>query len=160
MLRALAEYVVEGVPTLVGFHRALLETPEFAAGETCRDLVESAAIAERAAALTPDPALAGEAVAAPPAEPPWAELARRRRERVRGGSAGGEGIVASPIQGRVLSVAVAEGDTVEAGQLLCVVEAMKMENEVHAPRAGTVTELAAVPGAQLRAGERICVVTS
>jgi acetyl-CoA/propionyl-CoA carboxylase biotin carboxyl carrier protein len=160
MLRALAEYVVEGVPTLVGFHRALLETPEFAAGETCRDLVESAAIAERAAALTPDPALAGEAVAAALDEPPWAELARRRRARVRGAAAGGEGVVASPIQGRVLSVAVAEGDTVEAGQLLCVVEAMKMENEVHAPRAGTVTELAAVAGAQLRAGERICVVTS
>jgi acetyl-CoA/propionyl-CoA carboxylase biotin carboxyl carrier protein len=160
MLRALAEYVVEGVPTLVGFHRALLETPEFAAGETCRDLVESAAIADRAAALTPDPALAGEAVAAAPDEPPWAELARRRRARVRGAAAGGEGVVASPIQGRVLSVAVAEGDTVEAGQLLCVVEAMKMENEVHAPRAGTVTELAAVAGAQLRAGERICVVTS
>src|SRR4051794_930575 len=159
MLRALAEYVVEGVPTLVGFHRALLETAEFAAGETCRDLVESAAIAARAAELTPDPALAGEAVAAAAGdEPPRAELAPRRRARVRGASAGGEGVVASPIQGRVLSVAVAEGDSVEAGALLCVVEAMKMENEVHAARAGTVTELAAAAGAQLRAGDRICVI--
>src|SRR4051812_8631563 len=158
MLRALDEFVVEGVPTLVGFHRALLETPEFAAGETCRDLVESPAIATRAAALTPDPRLAGEAVAAAVDEPPWAELGRRRRARVRGGAAGGEGVVASPIQGRVLSVEVAEGDTVEAGALLCVVEAMKMENEVHAPRAGTITELAAAAGAQLRAGDRICVI--
>src|SRR4051794_30007264 len=116
MLRALSEYVVEGVPTLVGFHRALLETPQFAAGETCRELVESPAIAERAAELVPSAeGVAGEPSAATTAgEPPWAELARRRRERVAH-ARHGHGEVVSPIQGTVLAVAVAEGDEVDAG---------------------------------------------
>jgi biotin carboxyl carrier protein len=55
-------------------------------------------------------------------------------------------------------VAVAEGDDVEAGQLICVVEAMKMENEVHAPAAGTVSGLTVAPGDQVRAGDVLCVV--
>ena len=158
MLRALSEYVVEGVPTLVGFHRALLEGPEFVAAETCRDLVESPELAARAAELTPSADDLPE-VGGPPEEPPWAELARRRRERVRGhGHGGGEGAITSPIQGTVLSVLVAEGDAVDVGQLLCVVEAMKMENEVHAHSDGTVRDLAVTPGQQLQAGAVICVI--
>jgi acetyl-CoA/propionyl-CoA carboxylase biotin carboxyl carrier protein len=66
--------------------------------------------------------------------------------------------VVSPIQGTVLAVSVSEGDTVEPGQLVCVVEAMKMENEVHAGTAGTVSELAVAAGQQVRAGDVICVV--
>ena len=82
MLRALSEYVVEGVPTLVGFHRALLETPEFAAGETCRDLVESPRA--RGAGRGARPERGGDRRGSrgrrlPTDEPPWAELARRRR---------------------------------------------------------------------------------
>jgi acetyl-CoA/propionyl-CoA carboxylase biotin carboxyl carrier protein len=159
MLRALGEYVVEGVPTLVGFHRALLETPEFAAGETCRDLVESPALAARAAELVPSAVGLVESAgsAASTDEPPWAELARRRRSRVAQ-SRHGHGEVVSPIQGTVLSVEVADGDHVEAGQLVCVVEAMKMENEVHARAGGTVSGLAVTPGAQVRAGELLCVI--
>jgi len=65
----------------------------------------------------------------------------------------------SPMQGTVLSVAVAEGDTVEAGQLICIVEAMKMENEVHAHRSGTVSELSVAPGRQVSTGQVICVVS-
>ena len=73
-------------------------------------------------------------------EPPWAEVARRRKGRARtGGAEGGEEAVVSPMQGTVLAVEVAEGDTVEAGQVLCVVEAMKMENEIAAHRDGVVT---------------------
>ncbi|MDX6503417.1 MAG: acetyl-CoA/propionyl-CoA carboxylase, biotin carboxylase, biotin carboxyl carrier protein [Gaiellaceae bacterium] len=160
MLRALAEYVVEGVPTLVGFHRALLETPEFAAGETCRELVESEELAARAAELVPGvEGLAVVRAVQPGAagEPPWAELARRRRARVAQ-SRHGEGEIVSPIQGTVLAVPVSEGDTVEPGQLVCVVEAMKMENEVHAGTAGTVTELGVAAGQQVRAGDVICIV--
>ena len=73
-------------------------------------------------------------------EPAFAELARRRRERAAGGAAAGPGrdAVVSPMQGTVLAVEVAEGDEVEAGQVLCIVEAMKMENEVRAHRAGRV----------------------
>ena len=62
------------------------------------------------------------------------------------------------MQGTVLSVAVAEGDAVEAGQLICIVEAMKMENEVHAHQRGTVTELSVAAGAPVTTGQVICVV--
>jgi acetyl-CoA/propionyl-CoA carboxylase biotin carboxyl carrier protein len=62
------------------------------------------------------------------------------------------------MQGTVLSVAVAEGDDVEAGQVLCIVEAMKMENEVHAHRAGRVTELSVAPGEAVAHGQIVCVI--
>jgi acetyl-CoA/propionyl-CoA carboxylase biotin carboxyl carrier protein len=58
----------------------------------------------------------------------------------------------------VLSVAVAEGDAVETGALICVIEAMKMENELHAPRAGVVTGLAVEPGAPVATGQLVCTV--
>jgi acetyl-CoA/propionyl-CoA carboxylase biotin carboxyl carrier protein len=55
-------------------------------------------------------------------------------------------------------VKVAEGDTVEAGQVICIVEAMKMENEVTAHRAGTVTEIAVAAGQPVTTGQAICVI--
>jgi acetyl-CoA/propionyl-CoA carboxylase biotin carboxyl carrier protein len=64
------------------------------------------------------------------------------------------------MQGTVLSVEVAEGDQVEAGQVLCIVEAMKMENEVHAHRSGRVTELSVTAGQPVTTGQVICVVTA
>jgi acetyl-CoA/propionyl-CoA carboxylase biotin carboxyl carrier protein len=64
------------------------------------------------------------------------------------------------MQGTVLAVEVADGDQVEVGQVLCIVEAMKMENEVHAHRAGRVTELSVVPGQQVTTGQVICVVAA
>ena len=63
------------------------------------------------------------------------------------------------MQGTVLSVAVADGDDVEAGQVICIVEAMKMENEVHAPHAGAVTELSVVAGQPIAIGQTICILT-
>jgi acetyl-CoA/propionyl-CoA carboxylase biotin carboxyl carrier protein len=60
----------------------------------------------------------------------------------------------------VLDVKVADGDEVEAGQVICIVEAMKMENEVAAPRAGRVTELAVAPLQPISVGERICVIAA
>jgi acetyl-CoA/propionyl-CoA carboxylase biotin carboxyl carrier protein len=64
------------------------------------------------------------------------------------------------MQGTVLAVEVSEGDEVEAGQVICIVEAMKMENEVHAHRAGRVTELSVAPGQPVTTGQVICVVTT
>jgi acetyl-CoA/propionyl-CoA/long-chain acyl-CoA carboxylase, biotin carboxylase, biotin carboxyl carrier protein len=95
-------------------------------------------------------------------EPPWAALARERRERRRGGGAGlaGEDAIVSPMQGTVLAVEVADGDTVAAGQVLCVIEAMKMENEVHAHRDGVVGELSVAAGEAVTAGQVLCVVKS
>jgi acetyl-CoA/propionyl-CoA carboxylase biotin carboxyl carrier protein len=92
-------------------------------------------------------------------EPPYRGLARRRRERAAGGANGaGSNTVVSPMQGSVLSVKVAEGDVVEIGQVICIVEAMKMENEVAAHRGGTVTELAVTAGQPVTTGQTICVI--
>ena len=66
----------------------------------------------------------------------------------------------SPMQGTVLSVAVSEGDAVEAGAVLCIVEAMKMENEVRARHAGVVEQLSVEAGQQVTTGQVICVIAS
>jgi acetyl-CoA/propionyl-CoA carboxylase biotin carboxyl carrier protein len=182
MLRALEEFAIEGPTTLVGFHKALLSHPCFVAGETCDGIVESEQLAARAGELQTEAAngspsntvLQGRQrsrvravevdgrrfeVRLLEAEPAWADLARRRRERSRGGAAGaGRDAVVSPMQGTVLAVEVAEGDEVEAGQVICIVEAMKMENEVHAHRAGTVSELSVSAGQPVATGQVICIV--
>ena len=182
MLRALAEFTIEGPPTLLGFHRALLEHPCFVAGETCHGVVESPGLAARAAELDERPSVVrpsdngagalptrarlvgvevdGRAydVALRVTEPPWAELARRRRDRAARSGLGGFGDVLSPMQGTVLKVEVAEGDEVEPGQVICVVEAMKMENEIAAPRAGLVRDLSVEVGQAVTIGHRVCAV--
>ncbi len=64
------------------------------------------------------------------------------------------------MQGTVLAVEVAEGDEVQPGQVVCVVEAMKMENEITAHRAGRITELSVEAGQAVKTGQVICVVQS
>jgi acetyl-CoA/propionyl-CoA carboxylase biotin carboxyl carrier protein len=180
MLRALDEFVIGGPATLLGFHKALLEHECFVNGETCHGLVESDELAARAVELdaatasnslllarngrTTDRLRAVEVdgrrfdVRVFEPEQPWRELARRRKERARGGGAAGSDAIVSPMQGTVLSVAVADGDTVETGQVLCIVEAMKMENEVRAPHGGVVAELSVAAGEPVAAGQVICVL--
>jgi acetyl-CoA/propionyl-CoA carboxylase, biotin carboxylase, biotin carboxyl carrier protein len=180
MLRALDEYEVGGVTTLLGFHRALLEHPCFVAGETCHGVVESDELAERAEQLShqqtplaaaPDGRLRERVssveldgrlyeVKALVPEPPFAELARRRRERTGRGAHHGaaKDAVVTPMQGTVLAVEVADGDEVRAGQVVCIVEAMKMENEITAHRDGIVTELSVEPGQAVTTGQVVCVV--
>jgi acetyl-CoA/propionyl-CoA carboxylase biotin carboxyl carrier protein len=92
------------------------------------------------------------------AEPAWAELARRHKERGKGIVGDSTGAVVSPMQGIVLSVAVSVGGAVSAGELLCVVEAMKMENELVAHRDGVVAELHVAPGQQVALGDVVCVI--
>jgi acetyl-CoA/propionyl-CoA carboxylase biotin carboxyl carrier protein len=93
-------------------------------------------------------------------EPPWRDLARRRHDRsaARGAHDDGRGAVVSPMQGTVLAVNTSEGASVDIGDLLCVVEAMKMENEIRADRAGVVTQLAVAVGEPIAAGQTICVI--
>ena len=180
MLRALDEFVVEGVPTLIGFHKALLRHRCFADGTTCRGVVESEELAEEAKQLSHETTTVARAAGGRARaqlvdvevdgrryevkllrpEPPHAELARRRRERESGGGAhaAAKEAVVSPMQGTVLAVEVADGDEVRAGQVICVVEAMKMENEITAHRQGTVGELSVSPGAPVKTGQVICVV--
>jgi acetyl-CoA/propionyl-CoA/long-chain acyl-CoA carboxylase, biotin carboxylase, biotin carboxyl carrier protein len=180
MLRALDEFELAGPPTLLGFHRALLEHPCFVAGQTCHGIVESEELAQRAAALAKETVADGiflsdgrvrprttavevggrryDVTVLEP-EPPWAELARRRRERVASGLDGaGSDAVVTPMQGTVLKVEVAEGDAVGVGAVVCVVEAMKMENEIVTHRAGIVSGLSVAPGDSVTGGQVICLV--
>ena len=181
MLRALDELVVEGVTTLSGFHRALLAHPCFVEATTCHGVVESKELAQQSKQLshqtttvprTSDGRLRERVVELEldgrrydvkllEPEPPHAELARRRRDRMGGGGhhAAAKEAVISPMQGTVLAVEVSEGDEVSAGQVICVVEAMKMENEITAHRRGTVGELSVVAGEPVKTGQVICVVT-
>jgi len=62
------------------------------------------------------------------------------------------------MQGTVLDVKVAEGDRVEPGAVICIIEAMKMENEVTAHSAGTITEISVAAGQPVTTGQAICVI--
>jgi acetyl-CoA/propionyl-CoA carboxylase biotin carboxyl carrier protein len=180
MRRALDEYEIVGPKTLIPMHRIVMRAPEFAAGETCAGLVEGA-WADACAAL----AAAGEDTLAPaeqatggvtiprrvPVEVdgrryevvlrlPAAAGAEEARERIRqrqaaGAGAAAEGAIVSPMQGTVLALEVAEGDRVEAGQVVAVVEAMKMENEVTALHAGTVAAVHVAAGQAVQAGQAL-----
>jgi acetyl-CoA/propionyl-CoA/long-chain acyl-CoA carboxylase, biotin carboxylase, biotin carboxyl carrier protein len=189
MLRALDEFWIEGPTTLIGFHKALLSHPCFVAGETCHGVVESEELAARAAELGAEPphppsntVLQGTTgpvrtvdrvrsvevdgrrfeVRLSQPEPEWVALGRRRHERAGrgGGGGGGRDAVVSPMQGTVLGVPVSDGDVVEPGQVLCIVEAMKMENEVHAHRGGVVRSLSVEPGQPVTTGQVICTIES
>jgi acetyl-CoA/propionyl-CoA carboxylase biotin carboxyl carrier protein len=186
MLRALEEFVIEGPATLIGFHRALLESRCFVEGGTCRGVVESQELAQRAKDVeeqlshetTVHAASDGARVETRErlvmveldgrrhevrihgSAPAWTDLARRHRERRKGLSGAATDAVVSPMQGTVLKVEVSEGDTIEAGRVICVVEAMKMENEIVAHRNGVVAELAVTAGEQVGHGQLICVLRS
>ena len=163
MLRALGEYEVGGLTTLIPFHKAILATEQWAKGETCRDLMEDRDWLKSTAPADAEPArprmergadrprlqsrgmrqalrrqgdrrgdAAGAAPAARPQRPRSASEGRWR-------GAGARASLPSPLQGTVLKVAVEQGAEVSEGDLICVIEAMKMENEIIAHRAGKVT---------------------
>ena len=92
-----------------------------------------------------------------------APAGRARRERPRPGATGtggaaGNGTVSAPMQGTIVKVLVAVGDTVEAGQALLVLEAMKMENHINAETAGTVAEIRVAEGDTVGTGDVLVVV--
>ena len=185
MIRALHEYEIGGLKTLVPFHTTLLATEQWKNGETCRDLVEDKDWLKQLA-FDPPPAVDDEGeepkiardyavevsgkrfevkvigAALPnggaPAAAGAARKAPKRRERGASGGGGAPGAIVSPIQGTVLKVAVEKGATVEEGALICVVEAMKMENEITAPSGGTVEELNVSEGGAIATGDTIAVV--
>jgi acetyl-CoA/propionyl-CoA carboxylase biotin carboxyl carrier protein len=199
MQRALAEFELEGLRTLIPFHRALLATEQWARGETCRDLIEDrkwlktlsfAPPADAGSPTAPEaqadaepleqtytvevsgkrfdvrvvgPPLAAAAgsngaLAAPAARP--ASPSRSRRASAKAADGPGGDTLASPLQGNMWKVLVKQGDTVEEGQLLCIIEAMKMENEITAHKAGTISELPIVEGAAIQAGAPIATIVS
>jgi acetyl-CoA/propionyl-CoA carboxylase biotin carboxyl carrier protein len=174
MLRALGEYVVEGIKTTIPFHRLMLADPRFVSGDYHTGTVEKET---DLSVLADDPAVAaarGKRVAQRSfaLELDGKRFAVRLREaREEAGpekprppesatSVGGGGAetVAAPMQGTIVKVLVAAGDSVEAGQAVCVLEAMKMENSILAPHAGTVEELKVEAGQSVETGATIAVI--
>ena len=186
MARALDEFDIDGVRTLIPFHKAIMASEQWARAETCRDLVEdrdwlktlafakqpkpeedAAGPLERAYVVEVsgrrfDVKVLGDAIAAPAgADGGSAPAARPKRERRGGGGGSGGGdTLASPLQGNVFKVLVEQGATVEEGALICIIEAMKMENEITAHKAGVVAELPIGEGAAVSAGDTLAVITS
>jgi len=189
MLRALGEYEITELKTLIPFHQAILQTRQWADAETCRDLIEDRQwLKQLAFEPTAAPAGAPESetveqaytvevsgkrfdVKVIGAAPPYAAAgpapangagAGRRAPRRAPASAGGAGgdTLASPLQGTILRVAVQAGATVEEGALIAVIEAMKMENEITAHKAGTVAELPISAGSAVSTGDTLAVITS
>jgi acetyl-CoA/propionyl-CoA carboxylase biotin carboxyl carrier protein len=186
MLRALGEYKIGGLTTLLPFHQAILATKQWANGETCRDLTDDPKWLKT---LAPEkaPAPAGDddgsadgkaersyqvevggklfevkviGEAAPAAATGGAALRKPpRRERSVGGGGGASGDdLVSPLQGNVFKVPVEEGQEVSEGDLICVIEAMKMENEITAHKSGKITQLLAKEGAAVNAGDLLAKI--
>jgi acetyl-CoA/propionyl-CoA carboxylase biotin carboxyl carrier protein len=190
MLRALGEYEIEGLKTLLPFHRALLATEQWAKGETCRDLLgDRSWLRKLAFPPPPKPGAPAEPqagedytvevsgrrfdvrVIARPVDGPGASASQpgppsaaaprptRRDSRPAADAPAGDEL-RSPMQGTVLKVAVGQGDVVERGALVVVVEAMKMESEVVAHKAGRIASLPVAVGASVAPGDTLAVITT
>jgi acetyl-CoA/propionyl-CoA carboxylase biotin carboxyl carrier protein len=190
MLRALDEYEIEGLKTLIPFHKALLQTEQWAKGETCRDLLEDRAWLKTLAFEKP-PAKTGEeepekieqtytvevsgqrfdvrvvgasfaggGLALNGSSVPAAKAPKRSSRAGKSSGAGGPDTLESPLQGNMWKVLVKQGDTVAEGQILCIIEAMKMENEITAHKAGTIAELPIAEGEPINAGAPIATIKS
>jgi acetyl-CoA/propionyl-CoA carboxylase biotin carboxyl carrier protein len=173
---------------LIPFHQTLLATKQWANGETCRDLTEDKDWLKSLAPEKPpapsggdeesadgkaersyqvevggklfDVKVIGDAVGAPAAAGAGAGLKRPpKRERSGGGgsAASGDDLV-SPLQGNVFKVPVEEGQEVSEGDLVCVIEAMKMENEITAHKSGKISKLAAKEGAAVNPGDLLAKI--
>ncbi|MDO5031159.1 acetyl/propionyl/methylcrotonyl-CoA carboxylase subunit alpha [Corynebacterium sp.] len=176
--RALAEYTVEGLPTVLPFHQAMVEDPAFTAAEGDFRVYTRWIEEEWVNELPPyEDTETGEAEDAEPAQKFVVEVGgrrievalpgnlllgggqRRKKTKKRRGAGSkstvsGDAVVA-PMQGSVIKVNVEEGQEVAEGDVVVVLEAMKMENPVKAHKSGTVSDLKVATGAQINKGEPI-----
>jgi acetyl-CoA/propionyl-CoA carboxylase biotin carboxyl carrier protein len=184
MIRALEETVVEGVATTIPADLAILRHPDFAAFTHSTKWVESTldltgVTSKPAAPPAEDDAepkvrrdvdvevngkrfsvamWVPESAAAPAAAGGGARKAKPRRSSGGAAAAAGSGNIAIPMQGTIVKVLVAEGDEVVAGQTICVLEAMKMENNILADKDGTVAQLKVEAGQSVSAGDLAAVI--
>ena len=178
LLRALRETTVEGVATTVAAEIALLRDEDFVAGthstRTVEERVdfshlspggmpaEGTARPDGAVLRTIDAEVDGRRYrvrAWVPAAGPNPPVPGRARDGHRSGTpVSSNGTVTAPLQGTVMSVLVSEGDVVEAEAVICVLEAMKMENPIRTSIAGTVIEVRAQPGDALGPGDIVAIV--
>jgi acetyl-CoA/propionyl-CoA carboxylase biotin carboxyl carrier protein len=182
MSRALAEFEVGGVPTTIPFHANVLRNDAFRRGDAT-----TAFLPAHPEVLPPPSEVAGEAAEDAPGTTeilveinnrrfnvrlpegiaadgargngakPSGPAKRRGAARVATAEAGPD--VISPIQGTVIRVAVTEGQTVAPGTLICVIEAMKMENEITALREGVVSALPIAPGQAVTIGTLLATIS-
>jgi acetyl-CoA/propionyl-CoA carboxylase, biotin carboxylase, biotin carboxyl carrier protein len=179
--RALDELVVEGMPTVIPFHRAVVRDEAFTSEPFTVHTrwIET----EWDNQVPPYDAAPAEQAEEPPRQTVVVEVGGRRLEvslpaglasgggsapgaaakpRKRGGSGAGSGAsgdsLTSPMQGTIVKVAVEDGAIVEAGDLVVVLEAMKMEQPIAAHKAGTVSGLSAEVGAAVTSGAVICTI--
>jgi acetyl-CoA/propionyl-CoA carboxylase biotin carboxyl carrier protein len=183
--RALGEFEVDGIATALTFHRVVVEDPAFAPldpktpftvhtrwietsfdnqippyaggvdaeeGEGERQAVTVEVGGKRIEVTLPAALSVGTAAAAPGGKRP-----AKRAKKSSGGGASGDSLTA-PMQGTIVKVAVEEGQTVEAGELIVVLEAMKMEQPLNAHKAGTVTGLNAEIGSTVPTGTVLCEI--
>ena len=166
--RALAEFNVGGLATAIPFHRAILEDPAYTEvfkvytsyienefkNEIPAFVAESSEIQTKVAAEKLVAEVNGKrfeiVVHAP--EP---VVKRHRAKQASGGSASGTGL-SSPMQGTVVKIAVKEGQSVEVGDLIIVLEAMKMEQPLNAHKSGVIKNLKATIGETVASGTILC----
>jgi len=184
--RALAEFEVEGIATALTFHRVVVDDPAFAPldpkksftvhtrwietafdntipayegsvpaeeGDSQRQAVTVEVGGKRIEVTLPAALSVGAASATAGA----AARPTKRTKKASGGAASGDSLTA-PMQGTIVKIAVDEGQTVEAGELIVVLEAMKMEQPLNAHKAGTITGLNAEIGATVPTGTVLCEI--
>jgi len=183
-IRALKEYEIEGLKTLIPFHVALLGTEQWANGETCRDLLEDKSWLKTLAFDAPpkpkeddeptveqtytvevsgrrfDVKVIGAPFAGgtPNGAAPAAGRAAPKRSERKASAGGGADELVAPLQGNMWKVLVEQGQAVEEGQLICIIEAMKMENEITAHKAGVIETLSVKEGEPIQSGAPIAVI--
>ena len=183
--RALSEFRVEGIATTLPFHRALLDDEVFLSGDYTTGFVAERMEhleVEAAPASTAEPGEQAERTSrevevevdgrlfkvrvfggipaegeAPRAAGPAGPPRRRKGDGARRASVS-EGAVTSPMQGTIVRVLVEEGQTVEADEAVCVLEAMKMESEIRAQKSGKVARVLVEAGRAVRSGEPLVVL--
>jgi acetyl-CoA/propionyl-CoA carboxylase biotin carboxyl carrier protein len=180
--RALDEMVVEGMATVLPFHRLIVRDPSFVDEpfrvhtrwietewhNTVAPFADAATVggaAEERTTVVVEvggkrlevslPASMGTVSATAPA--PATKMGRRSSRSGHAAAASGNALT-SPMQGTIVKVAVSEGDTVAEGDLVVVLEAMKMEQPLNAHRAGVITGLSAEVGGAVTAGATICEI--
>ena len=182
--RALGEIVLEGMPTVIPFHQAVINDPAYTAedgtfavhtrwieteftgdiqpysgllGEP-EDELEAKTVALEVNGRRIEVKVPGELMAARGAAP---AKAKKPTKRDRGGgkvAAPSGDAVAAPMQGTVVKIAVAEGDTVEEGQQVVILEAMKMEQPINAHKGGVVKNVGVAAGDSVTAGQVMCEI--
>ncbi|MEU2003656.1 acetyl/propionyl/methylcrotonyl-CoA carboxylase subunit alpha [Rhodococcus sp. NPDC019627] len=180
--RALAEFQVEGLATVIPFHRAIVSDPAFIGDGTGFDVYTKWIETEWNNQIEPftggqpvdeddslprqnvvvevggrrvEVSLPGQFSLGAPTTGGNGAVRKKPKARTRGGAGGGAAsgdAVTAPMQGTVVKVAVEEGQQVAEGDLIAVLEAMKMENPVNAHKAGIVTGLTVEPGAAITQG--------